>query len=143
MYDLRFAEDALNICDKYNNYNQYVVLLQQCVEKLLKGFVGSYLNFDGSYDKDLRSHNLQKLGSIIKEHTENKFTIKGSELKYIGSFYWDARYPGDNYTIVNDKDIALECREITYNVINQLKSLEPSREPEQVKKKTSEFLKKL
>ena len=37
------------------------------------------------------------------------------EVKYVGDFYFDARYPGENFTTVDEEAIN-DCIEITENV---------------------------
>lgn len=107
------------------NFNPAVVQCQQVAEKYLKGYIDEYLNFDGVFDKQLKSHNLRLLAGIINEKTGVGIDLR--DAKYLGDFYFDARYPGDNYMLIKDVAIAEECKGICDDIISKIDSLIESR----------------
>lgn len=89
-------------------YNNVAVQCQQICEKLLKGMIE--LLIPDAKD-ELRTHNLKRLYDKVKGY----ITLEREHELYLGSFsdfYFDARYPGDDYTIVSEEDITL-CLQIT------------------------------
>ncbi len=94
----------------------------------MKGFITDYVNINHQYDKDLSTHNLRKLALIINDFTQNKI-LDPMKCKYLGDWYFDARYPGENYTEITDKEeaqrciqIAEEIRDALYDTIKMLRS---------------------
>lgn len=129
--NLLWAKYGLDIGEKLGQYNTVVIEAQQSAEKFMKGFITDYVNINHQYDKDLSTHNLRKLALIINDFTPNK-TLDPMKCKYLGDWYFDARYPGENYTEITDKEeaqrciqIAEEIRDALYDAIKMLRS-EPS-----------------
>lgn len=108
------------------NYNLVIVQLQQVAEKYLKGYIDAELNISGKYDKELRSHNFRKLVGVI--NAEKGAEIDSIRAKYLGDFYYDARYPGDNYLVVADIATAQTCIEICDEIMTQIRSLQAKKE---------------
>lgn len=110
MIDLQYMQLTLNS----HFYNNITIHAQQVVEKLLKSVVE--LVCPDPTDL-LRSHNLR---NIIDEINNNeKLDIDRKDMAYLKDFYFDARYPGENYTQVTREDCT-ECLEIMYNVIDRV-----------------------
>ncbi len=61
----------------------------------------------------LHSHNLRAIYNKIV--TQFNMTVTSKDCKWLGDFYFDARYPGDNFVEVSRQD-ALECLDITERV---------------------------
>lgn len=58
----------------------------------------------------LRSHNLRTIFNKIMEKYPD-WEVDNIEVKWLGDFYFDARYPGDDFISVNE-DEAKKCLEI-------------------------------
>lgn len=88
---------------------------EQIVEKYMKGVLeqqNSIAPFELA--KLLKSHNLRILGMKINSVLEIKLSLP--DLVFLGDFYFDARYPGDNFVTVTP-EISAQCREIMENVL--------------------------
>lgn len=109
--NLLWAKHGLAIGEKIGQYNTVVIEAQQSAEKFMKGFITDYININHQYDKDLVTHNLRKLALIINDFTQTK-TLDPVKCKYLGDWYFDARYPGENYTEITDKEEAERCIQI-------------------------------
>ena len=98
-----------------NNYNPVVANAQQVAEKLLKSVINSVLVDDS---KSLKTHNLRMLNDSLKESNVD-LSLDDLELSYLTDFYFDARYPGDDFVIV-DKSRCNKCLEIMYKVVKSV-----------------------
>ena len=92
-------------------YNQMAVICQQISEKLLKS-VAELVVVD---EKIIKSHNLRQINSAILLGGID-LELDQSDLAYLKDFYFDARYPGDNFVEVSRDDIT-KCLEIMYDVV--------------------------
>lgn len=110
--DYLFAKDSLPLCDRTNNYNSVTAILSQAAEKLLKEVIERKFIDDSSCITILRTHNLRVLVNKILERFPES-NLNSMECKWLGDFYFDARYPGDNYISVSKEDayLALEITE--------------------------------
>ncbi len=124
--DLLWAKSSINIGDQMGQYNMVVVQAQQSAEKFMKGFINDFMNEGGKYDKDLVTNNLRKIALLINEFVGEKI-LNPMECKYLGDWYFDARYPGDNYTEVKDREeaeysiqLAEKIRDALYEQINKI-----------------------
>lgn len=106
------------------SYNRVAVESQQVVEKILKGIIESCdtIPFDLKVEL-LGSHNLRKLGTTINK-TFNK-TLNLPDLAFLKDFYFEARYPGDNFTIV-DRETRNKCIDIVMEILEHVKDLCPN-----------------
>ena len=96
-----------------NNNNNCAVIAQQICEKLLKSILVK-VNADAVI---LRSHNLKRICDTIKDEIE----IERESYLYLSTlsdFYFDARYPGDDFILVSDEDI-----EMSFKVTHELHSV--------------------
>ena len=59
----------------------------------------------------MHSHNLRAIVNKLKEAYPN-LELSTKDMKWLGDFYFDARYPGDNFIQVHKED-ALECLRLT------------------------------
>lgn len=119
--DLLWAEYGMK-AEGLPNYNNVVISLQQATEKYLKGFINEYLNPNGIYDGDLKKHNLKKLSKIINEDFGSE-VINLRDAKYIGDYYFEARYPGDDYEDITDFKTVETCYEITNTILKTIDRL--------------------
>lgn len=119
--DYLFAKDSLPLCDKNNNYNSVVAIFAQSAEKFLKEVIEQKFVDDSSCISILKTHNLRTLVNKIKERYPDA-DLNSIECKWLGDFYFDARYPGDNYVIVS-KDDAYTSLEITTHLIEAVNKI--------------------
>jgi HEPN domain-containing protein len=54
----------------------------------------------------MRTHNLRLLVNRLRELFKG-CPLSSKDYKWLGDFYYEARYPGDNFVVVNEED-ALE-----------------------------------
>ncbi|MBS6195758.1 MAG: HEPN domain-containing protein [Clostridiales bacterium] len=115
--DLQYLEFVLRM--KSNYYNQLAVQCQQVTEKFLKGYLDKII-IDEDVSDLLRKHNMKRIASKLNEVSpELKLDIIG--LAFLTDFYFDARYPGDDFYNVTESDFK-KCLEIMYDTIKKLKN---------------------
>lgn len=107
--DYLFAKSSLDVGEMIGNYNQVVAILAQAGEKYLKAVIELCFIGDDDAMVLLHSHNLRALYN--KVITKFELKVSSRDCKWLGDFYFDARYPGDNFVVVNRKD-ADECLKI-------------------------------
>jgi len=114
--DLQYLESLLEI--KSTFYNQLSVQCQQVAEKFLKGYLDK-ICVDEDVSDLLRKHNMKKIASRLNEmKPELKLDTIG--LAYLTDFYYDARYPGDDFYTVTKEEFE-KCLSIMYDTVNKLK----------------------
>lgn len=114
--DLRYLETVLETGNTF--YNQLAVQCQQVAEKYLKGYLDK-ISVDEDVSDLLRKHNMKRIATqlnIIKP--ELKLDTIG--LAYLTDFYFDARYPGDDFYTVTKEEFE-KCLSIMYDTVNKLK----------------------
>ncbi len=84
-------------------YNNIAVQAQQIVEKYLKHLVYTFCIDHHESLRALRSHSLVKLNSILLESGIDLELSKG-DLAILKDYYYDAKYPGDNFIVVSKED---------------------------------------
>lgn len=115
--DLEYLESVVNSGSTF--YNQLAVQCQQVTEKYLKGCLDKYLTEEDVSDL-LRKHNMKKIASKLNEcKPEMKLDTIG--LAYLTDFYFDARYPGDDFYTVTKEEFE-KCMEIMYDTLEKLKT---------------------
>lgn len=103
------------------SYNRFAIDAQQVVEKILKGIVEKCEQI--SYDEKanlLGTHNLRKLGGAVNRCYDTNLNI--SDLAFLKDFYFEARYPGDNFVEVTRED-RNKCLNIVWDTIKKVKHL--------------------
>ncbi|MFI3209285.1 MAG: HEPN domain-containing protein [Eubacteriales bacterium] len=119
--DYLFAKDSLPLCDRNGNYNSVTAILAQAAEKLLKEVIERQFIDDSACISILRTHNLRVIvNKIIERYPES--SLNSMECKWLGDFYFDARYPGDNYITVSKEDAYLAL-EITERILESVDSI--------------------
>lgn len=68
----------------------------------------------------LHSNNLRAIYNKIV--TRFDMTVTSKDCKWLGDFYFDARYPGDNFVEVNRQD-AVECLRITEMISSDVSTI--------------------
>lgn len=108
--------------DEDDIYNRQAVDCQQVVEKVLKGLVETAELPAREIAELLKTHNLKKLGLVVNKEFGKYLDI--SDLAYLKDYYFEARYPGDNFICVS-KEERDKCLEIMNDVIVELTDLLP------------------
>lgn len=114
--DLQYLETVLKTGNQY--YNQLAVQCQQVTEKYLKGYLEKMLVEEDISDL-LRKHNMKKMASKLNE-VKPELKLDTIGLAYLTDFYFDARYPGDDFYTVT-KDEFEKCLSVMYDTIQKLK----------------------
>jgi len=88
-------EDA-NFCFEHGRYRNATFLFQQFAEKSAKAL----LEKKDPEHKLLKSHTVEKiLEAYSNAHATNEI---GDKARYLTSFYFNTRYPGDNYSEISE-----------------------------------------
>ena len=112
--DYLFAKAGLETCKVLGNYNAVASGCAQAAEKYLKSLAELCLVDDPEALGYMRSHNLRTLVSKIKTCIPGiQLDIKDS--KWLGDYYFEARYPGDNFVEVTEED-GVECIRIVEGI---------------------------
>lgn len=105
-----YMQASVEVARKLGNYNILATQCAQICEKYLKAIVSEKMIMNADNKVLLQTHNLRSILVKIKETYPIEVTQK--EIKYVGDFYFDARYPGENFTMVDEETIE-DCIEIT------------------------------
>lgn len=108
-----YMKASIEVARKLGNYNILAAQCAQICEKYLKAIIVEKLIMDANNKELLQTHNLRSILSKIKEVYSIEITLR--EVKYVGDYYFDARYPGENFTTVDEEAIS-DCIEITEKV---------------------------
>lgn len=110
--DYQYFMQYQNMIDpEYNN--PLAIQAQQIVEKLLKHIIECYCQEEDPREI-LRSHKLQSIYLTINR-IYPEFQLNRNDLLFLSSFYYDARYPGVDFIMVNRED-AIRCIQIVEEV---------------------------
>lgn len=114
MDDLLYLQAALN----YPRYNQTAMLCQQVSEKLLKS-VAELVIAEGT-EEFLKTHNLKKIYQGINEYlSDEPLVLDIVELGFLKDFYFEAKYPGENFINVT-KEMCIKGLEVMYKVVSEV-----------------------
>ena len=128
--DFLFAMHGINAAKEIGNYNGIAYMASQSAEKLLKAVIEHYFVDDEDCIRLLKSHNQRSLLEKIKTRFP-ECTLDSKDYKWLGDFYFDARYPGDNFIEVGEES-GLECIRLVEELLRWINSLD---EPEKKKPK--------
>ncbi|HJB45514.1 MAG TPA: HEPN domain-containing protein [Candidatus Mediterraneibacter surreyensis] len=116
--DLEYLEAVLKTGNTF--YNQLAVQCQQVAEKFLKGYLDNLLLEEDVTDL-LRKNNMKKIAARLNElKPDLKLDTVG--LAYLTDFYFDARYPGDDFYTVSKEEFE-KCLAIMYDTVKKLKTI--------------------
>lgn len=115
--DLQYLESVLAAGSTF--YNQLAVQCQQVAEKYLKGYLDKLL-VDEDVTDLLRKHNMKKIASKLNA-MKTGLELDTIGLAYLTDFYYDARYPGDDFYNVTKDDFD-KCLSVMYDTVNKLKN---------------------
>ena len=96
-------------------YNDMVVHAQQVTEKMLKS-VAERVCTDA--DKLMHTHNLRGIYDAIHKIRPD-FNLDRGALSMLKDFYFDAKYPGDNFVVV-DRETCEKCLATMYDCIREV-----------------------
>lgn len=133
-----YVVTGIQISDKLGNYNVVASLSAQAAEKYFKAVIEKCFSDDEDFLSFMKSHNLRALYNRIITRCELHLSSK--DCKWLGDFYFDARYPGDNFVIVNKED-AEECLRLLKIISNDVHSI--LEQDENKREKQREELQKL
>lgn len=123
--DYLYAQHSMNIAKEIGNYNGVASMASQSAEKLLKAVIETYFTDDEDCIRLMKSHNLRTLIEKIKA----RFTscpLDSKDYKWLGDFYYDARYPGDNFIVVSEES-GEECIRLLEKLLLWIDSLDEPR----------------
>ncbi len=115
--DLEYLEAVIKTGNQF--YNQLAVQCQQVAEKYLKGYLDKVL-VDEDIQDLLRKHNMKKIAVRLNEFCPG-LQLDTIGLAYLTDFYFDARYPGDDFYTVTKEEFD-KCTAIMYDTIDKLKT---------------------
>lgn len=115
--DLEYLEAVLETGSKF--YNQLAVQCQQVAEKFLKGYLDKLL-VDEDVSDLLRKHNMKKIASKLNE-LNPELQLDTIGLAFLTDFYFDARYPGDDFYTVTEAEFK-KCLSIMYDTLTRLQT---------------------
>ena len=115
--DLEYLESVVNSGSTF--YNQLAVQCQQVAEKYLKGFLDRLVTDEDVSDL-LRKHNMKKMASKLNEYISG-LNLDTIGLAYLTDFYFDARYPGDDFYTVSKEEFE-KCMSVMYDTVEKLKT---------------------
>ena len=96
--DLLYAKTLLTAMESSNKFNGVASLCSQSAEKFMKAFLeGTCKDINISL---LKSHNIKTIAPACN--------LSEKEYKWLGDFYFEARYPGDDFTVVTLEE-ARDC----------------------------------
>ncbi len=113
--DLQYLESVLSMGSTF--YNQLAVQCQQVAEKYLKGYLDKIFVDEDVADL-LRKHNMKKIASKLNT-VKSGLDLDTIGLAYLTDFYYDARYPGDDFYNVTKDDFE-KCLSVMYDTVNKL-----------------------
>lgn len=130
--DYLYAKSGMSVSRELGNYNVVAALCSQSGEKYLKAVIEKCFVGDADAMELLHSHNLRALYNKII--TKFPLKVSSKDCKWLGDFYFDARYPGDNFVIVNFDDAA-ECLRIVEVIEKEVRSVIDAEEEGRKKKR--------
>lgn len=100
-YDIA-CDDFFFLCDSIHpeRFNQTTAQAQQVAEKMLKSVADRVCI---GIEKLMLSHNLRAIYDAIHEQ-ESDFILDRNALSTLKDYYFDARYPGDNFVTVSKNE---------------------------------------
>ena len=116
--DLQYLEAVLKTGNTF--YNQLAVQCQQVAEKFLKGYLDRML-LEEDVSELLRKNSLKKIAAKLND-IKPELELDTIGLAYLTDFYFDARYPGDDFYTVSKEEFE-KCLAIMYDTVNKLKSI--------------------
>ncbi|NLC44423.1 MAG: HEPN domain-containing protein [Clostridiales bacterium] len=109
--------DYLNAVKDLPFYNQHCISCQQIGEKLLKHII--YLTYsDVDKEKILKTHSLRTIYRAICKVIPS-FNLPEEELANLTDYYFDAKYPGNDFFTANEEDF-LKCYSSLMKIVDEV-----------------------
>ncbi len=118
--DYAYAKGGMETGRMLGNFNGVASIAAQAAEKYFKALIEKCFIDDDDTITLLHSHNLRSLYNKII--TKYSLQTSSKDCKWLGDFYFDARYPGDNFVTVNEED-AEECLQILELISEDVKNI--------------------
>lgn len=118
--DYLYAKAGMEVGRTFGDYNGVASMCAQAAEKYLKAVLEQCI-IEDDVISILHSHNLRTILNRIKKVFID-FDVSSKDVKWLGDFYFDARYPGDNFVVVSEED-ALECLSIVEDLERKVRAL--------------------
>ena len=116
MNDLEY----LNAVKHLPYYNQHCISCQQIGEKLLKHIITlSYIHDDK--DRMLKTHSLRTIYRGIKRYIPS-FDLPEEELANLTDYYFDAKYPGNDFFTATEEDF-YKCYSSLMKIVDEVKRI--------------------
>lgn len=113
-------DKQFHLAEEMKWYNLFAAECAQIVEKFLKGVL-SVINLPEETPANIfATHSLRLLTRTL--HAVYPNTIKAQDASWLSDYYFDTKYPGDNFVVVSRSD-ALQILEITKSLADSLISL--------------------
>lgn len=90
--------------------NVLAYTMQNICERYLKGAIVCLGLESSCKQKEMSSHSLRKICKVLKEYPPNEISLNYDTVYKADGYYFDTRYPGDDYFEVDESDI-LACWE--------------------------------
>lgn len=107
--DYHYAKAGMATGEQLGDYNNVAIMAAESAGKFLKAIIELDFTDDPGVVRLLKTHNLRSLYNKIT--TKRNLSLSSRDCKWLGDFYFDAQYPGDNFVTVSKND-ALECLEL-------------------------------
>ena len=112
--------EYLNAVKHLPYYNQHCIACQQICEKLLRHIITISYSGDEK-DRILKSHSLRTIYRGIKSYIPS-FILPEEELASLTDFYFDAKYPGNDFFTADEDDFN-KCYATVNNVVEAINLL--------------------
>ncbi|MGL4736003.1 MAG: HEPN domain-containing protein [Cellulosilyticaceae bacterium] len=127
--DYLYAKSSLGDATR-PEYNWPAVIFAQAGEKILKAIIETKFIDDSACIQMMKTHNLRTIvAKILEKYPESKLSSR--DCKWLGDFYFDARYPGDDFIIVTFED-AIQAREIVEDILVEAEKILDSKDDQEL-----------
>lgn len=110
--------------DLAHTRNPITIQAQQIVEKLLK-YVLEEIACNEDNTELLRQRKIRSLGAAVKDQV-GVTVISADDARFLTEFYFDARYPGENYIEATAEDVD-RAIQVTKSVVESVQSIRRSK----------------
>lgn len=117
MMSYRNIDKQFELAEQMEWYNLFAAECAQIVEKLLKGVLSVSQLPEGVPANIFETHSLRLLTRVL--HSIYPNTIKAQDATWLSDYYFDTKYPGDNFVVVSKSD-AEQIRDITKELSDNL-----------------------
>lgn len=115
--DYLYAKNSVDIGRSIGSFNVGAVLCAQSAEKFFKAVIELCFAEDEDLLSMLHSNSLCALYNKIT--TKYSLAVNSRDCRWLGDFYFDACYPGDNFTVVSEDDMK-ECLNLTEHIMDDV-----------------------